>query len=178
MTAGAICIVDREKLEQARDSYEAARRIKPDFMPVSRFKLGAVNLLLDRDDEAVQIFRDLAAGTSDERAQGTRGLFELPLYRGRLQEALQILNSRIYEARSEGRFPREAFCEQLVSFVYLYQGKKDEAAAHMNRAVDIVRTNNLLLTMEWICEASVWVHGQTGHEDRVKKRFLRFWKRS
>jgi serine/threonine protein kinase/Flp pilus assembly protein TadD len=89
------------KLDQAIESYRKALEIKPDFYS-SLEKIGHMYLFKREYAEAESCYKALAsAGDKSVRSEGRTYLALIPLYQGRLDEALRVLDAGITADRME-----------------------------------------------------------------------------
>ena len=90
------------KLDQAIESYRKAVEIKPDFYP-SWFKLGALYVIKREYAKAESCAVRLAACPDREtRSEGRAALAIISAYRGKLEEALRIIEEGLAADRMEG----------------------------------------------------------------------------
>jgi serine/threonine protein kinase/predicted Zn-dependent protease len=90
------------KADKAIQSYREALRRKPDFYP-SLFKLGCLNLFTRDYAAAESCFAQLRASSEAEtRAEGRMCQILVPLYQGKLNEALDVAGRAIAEDVAEG----------------------------------------------------------------------------
>jgi serine/threonine protein kinase/tetratricopeptide (TPR) repeat protein len=94
------------KIDQAIESYKKALKIKPDFY-ASLGKLGHSYLFKREYAKAESCYKELSCSTDkDTRSGGRTCLALIPLYQGKLEEALEVLDDGIAADRmeqSEGR---------------------------------------------------------------------------
>jgi len=82
------------KLDLAIGSYQKALKVKPDFYSLP--KLGHMYLFKRDYSRAESCFQAMAASSEkDTRSEGRLYLAQIPLYRGRFNEALQVLDQGI-----------------------------------------------------------------------------------
>jgi len=113
------------KIDQAIQSYKKALEKKPDFY-LSQAKLGHMYLFKREYAKAESCYQQLSSSTAkDTRSQGRTYLAIIPLYQGKLQEALEVLDHGIAADRME-QVPG-AFKHLLKAFIY--KEKKDLGAA-------------------------------------------------
>jgi len=144
------------RLEEARASYTRAHAIKPDFMGESRYKLAVVSLLLDDDEAAARIFRGLAADSNaGNQRLGTRGLYELDLYRGRFGRGLAAMRARVSAAEAAQDHRTVVFSQIAIALQLSFLGRHDESIAEMERAIERADRENLE-DVVWVREVAVW----------------------
>jgi len=89
------------KIDQAIDSYKKALEIKPDFY-MSMEKLGDMYLFKREYARAESCYQELASHSDkDIRSWGRTVLAYIPLYQGKFQEALEVLDNGIAADRME-----------------------------------------------------------------------------
>jgi len=116
------------KLDQAIDSYKKALEIKPDFMN-TQYKLGNMYLLkrdYARADSCYEAF-----SSSDNkllRSGGRLDLFLVPLYQGKFEEALKVLDDGITADRMD-RVEGEMVAYKHFEKAYLYERQKKMSLA-------------------------------------------------
>jgi len=89
------------KLDQAIESYKKALEIKPDFY-TSLKKLGHMYLFKREYARAESCYKELVSSNDKEtRSEGRTYLAFIPLYQGKLEEALEVLNYCIKADRME-----------------------------------------------------------------------------
>ena len=113
------------KMEQAIRSYKKALEVKPDFYASLR-KLGHMHLFKREYAKAESCYKELSSSNEkDIRSGGRTYLAILPLYQGRFQEALEVLDHGIAADKMEqvpGVF-------KYLMKAFIYKEKKDLGAA-------------------------------------------------
>ncbi len=113
------------KVEQAIQSYESALGVKPNFY-ASLAKLGHMYLFRREYAKAETCYKELSSSDEkDIRSGGRTYLAILPLYQGKFQEALEVLDHGIAADKME-QVPG-AFKHLLKAF--MYKEKEDTSAA-------------------------------------------------
>jgi len=107
------------KIDQAMESYKKALEIKPDFYP-SLVKLGHMYLFKGEYVKAESCYKELSASAEkDTRSQGRTCLALIPLYQGKLEEALEVLDNGIAADKMEqAEGEQNAYKHNLKAFVY------------------------------------------------------------
>jgi serine/threonine protein kinase/Flp pilus assembly protein TadD len=127
------------KLDQAIESYRKALELKPDFYPSLR-KLGHMYLFKKEYTRAESCYKALASSSDKSvRSEGRTYLALIPLYQGKLDEALRVLDAGITADRME---EVEAWqLEKHFSKATIYREKKnlDSASKEAQKAMEISR---------------------------------------
>jgi len=128
------------KIDQAIESYKKALEIKPDFS-LSLDKLGYMHLFKTEYPEAESCFKKIAS--SSEKATRSKGrlyLALIPLFQGRLEQALEILDDGIAADRMEQAEGWQNSDKHLQK-AWIYGEKKNLtlALAEMERCMEIYR---------------------------------------
>jgi len=111
------------KLDQAIESYKNALEIKPDFMN-TQYKLGNMYLLKKDYARAESCYEALSSSNNKLLRSGGRiDLFLVPLYQGKFEEALKVLDDGIAADRME-RVEGEMISYKHFSKAYLYEEQK------------------------------------------------------
>jgi len=129
------------RLDEAIQSYRIALKIKPDFY-ASLGKLGNMYLFKREYAKADSCYKEMASSSNkDLRSGGRFCLALIPLYQGKLQEALQVLDNGIAaDEMEQGKgAPSEARIGKHWLKVFIYAEKKDFV-----RALAEIETGNLL----------------------------------
>ena len=129
------------RLDEAIQSYRMALKIKPDFY-MSLTKLGNMYLFKREYAKADSCYKEIASSSNkDLRSMGRYCLALIPLYQGKLQEALQVLDNGIAADQMEqGKgAPSEATLGKHWLKVLIYAEKKDFV-----RALAEIETGNVL----------------------------------
>jgi tetratricopeptide (TPR) repeat protein len=116
------------KLDQAIESYRKALEIKPDFMN-TQYKLGNM-YLLKRDYARAESCYEAYSSSSDKllRSGGRIDLFLVPLYQGKFEEALKVLDDGIAADRMD-RVEGEMLAYKHLSKASIYEEKKEWGSA-------------------------------------------------
>jgi serine/threonine protein kinase/Tfp pilus assembly protein PilF len=129
-------------LAEAIASYEKAIEIKPDFHP-TRLKLGNMYLLNRDYEKADSAYRSLCADSNPfRRSLGRLEVAYVPLYQGKFNEALEIMDDAIAAARVEKDPIAGADVLFLKADVYCELGKHDTALALVDSAIAVFHENN------------------------------------
>lgn len=128
------------KLDQAIESYEKALEIKPDFY-MSLPKLGHMYLFRREYARADSCYKALASSSEkDTRSQGRTYLAFIPLYQGKLEEALEVLDDGIAADRMEGTGKRQnAYKHFLKASIYLEEKNPGLALKEAEICVNIIK---------------------------------------
>jgi tetratricopeptide (TPR) repeat protein len=129
------------RLDQAIQSYRMALKIKPDFY-ASLIKLGDMYLFKREYARADSCYKEMASGSNKNLRSGGRFCLALiPLYQGKLQEALRVLDYGIAaDEMEQGRgSPSDATLGKHWLKAFIYEEKKDSG-----RALAEIETGNLL----------------------------------
>jgi len=129
------------RLDQAIQSYRMALKIKPDFY-MSLMKLGHMYLFKREYAKADSCYKEMASSSNkDLRSAGRIFLALIPLYQGKLQEALRVLDNGIAaDEMEQGRgSPSDATLGKHWLKAFIYEEKKD-----FGRALAEIETGNLL----------------------------------
>jgi len=107
------------KIDQAIESYSRALEIKPDFY-ASLAKLGHMYLFKKEHAKAESCYKELSSSSEkDTRSAGRTYLALIPLYRGKLEDALEILDDGIAADRMEQtEGGQNAYKHNLKAFIY------------------------------------------------------------
>ena len=149
------------KLDQAIESYKKALEKKPDFS-TSLAKLGHMYLFKREYVKAESCYKVLASSSDkDTRSEGRTYMAIVPLYQGKFEEALEVLNDGLAADRME-----EVEAEQGWKHIFkadAYLGKKNPKSAlkEVERAVEISLRVNPEAVMNWQ-EHRVFVLAENG----------------
>ncbi len=107
------------KIDQAIESYKKALDIKPDFY-LSLAKLGHMYLSKREYVKAESCYKELSSSSEkDARSEGRTYLALIPLYQGKFEEALEILDDGIAADRMEqAEGVQNAYKHNLKAFIY------------------------------------------------------------
>jgi eukaryotic-like serine/threonine-protein kinase len=129
------------RLDDAIQSYRMALKIKPDFY-MSLIKLGNMYLFKREYAKADSCYKEIASSSNkDLRSGGRIFLALIPLYQGKLQEALRVLDNGIAaDEMEQGKgTPTDATLGKHWLKGFIYAEKKDFV-----RALAEIETYNLL----------------------------------
>jgi serine/threonine protein kinase/tetratricopeptide (TPR) repeat protein len=136
------------KIDRAIDSYQKAIELKPDF---SLTELGHLHLFKQDYTKAETFYRKSMESTSEARRSSARHhLALIPLYQGKWDKALEVLNQGISADEVEG-FQGSGYRQKLQTKAHIYAEKKDldRAVTVYGRARQIARSENSIF----------WEHG-------------------
>lgn len=128
------------KIDQAIESYKRALEIKPDFQ-TSLDKLGYMYLFKHEYSQAERSFKQLAS-SSDKgtRSQGRLYLALIPMFQGKFEQALEILDDGIAADRMEQAEGWQNSDKHLQkAWTYGEQKNLKSALAEMERCMEIYR---------------------------------------
>jgi tetratricopeptide (TPR) repeat protein len=128
------------KLDQAKASYAAALDIRPDFYP-SVVKLGHMHLFRSEYAAAESVYSTLLS-SSDEtwRSAGRAALALIPMYRGKLGAALDVLDSGLVADKVDQiEGVQTAAKHWLKSMILGEQGKLDESLREFESGIEVYR---------------------------------------
>ncbi|MCK4427541.1 MAG: tetratricopeptide repeat protein, partial [candidate division Zixibacteria bacterium] len=112
------------KIDQAIDSYKKALAIKPDFY-WSLSKLGHMYLFKRKYTKAESCYQELSSSSEkDTRSDGRTCLALIPLYQGKLEEALEVVDDGIAADRMEQAEGWQNANKHWVK-TYIYEEKKN-----------------------------------------------------
>jgi tetratricopeptide (TPR) repeat protein len=119
-TRGDLLVQNLGMIDRGIESYEESLARDPDLYN-SRVKLGHLSLYKKDYDTAKAYFQTLTTSSSaDGRARGRLGLAFIPLYQGRLQEALNVLQTGISADEMENyqgpAYFWKLFCKSAIYF--------------------------------------------------------------
>jgi serine/threonine protein kinase/Tfp pilus assembly protein PilF len=126
------------KLEQAIESYRKASEMKPGY---STEKLGHMYLFNRQYAKAESCYKALASSSGkDTRSLGRTELAYVPLYQGKFEEALEVLDDGIAADRMEGTEKRQnAYKHFLKATIYLEEKNPSLALSEVEICVDILK---------------------------------------
>jgi len=132
------------QLDSAIASYKKALEIKPDF-PSSLEELGVMYVLNEEYEIAADCFHKLASAESKTlRSQGRYYLSLIPLYQGKMREALQILDDCMAADRLEGAGTEQGYKHVIKSIIYEGIKKHDSAFYEIEQSFNYRGRNYLL----------------------------------
>jgi len=122
------------QVDQAMESYRKALQIKPDFYP-SLIKLGHMHLFRREYARAESSYKAVASCDEKNYRAGGRSLLALiPMYQGKLDEAIEVLNNGIAADRMEQiTGARNAFKYYLKAEIYARKEQWDLAIEETER---------------------------------------------
>ena len=128
------------KLDQAIESYRKALEKKPDFHN-SPVKLAHMYLFKREYAKAESCYRELASSSKKgTRSQGRTCLAYVPLYQGKFEEALEVLDDGIAADRMEGTEKgQNAYKHFLKASIYLEKKNPGLALKEAEICVDIFK---------------------------------------
>jgi tetratricopeptide (TPR) repeat protein/predicted Ser/Thr protein kinase len=127
-------------IDQAIQSYQSALEIKPDFY-YSLLKLGHMYVFKREYDRADSCYRELSSSSSkDWRAGGRLALVIVPLYQGKFQEALRLLDNGL-AADEMDKFEGSNVAAKVLSKsrVHLYLGDNERALEEGLAGIEAMR---------------------------------------
>jgi serine/threonine protein kinase/Tfp pilus assembly protein PilF len=126
------------RIDQAIESYTKALEKKPDFY-FSLAKLGHMYLFKREYAQAESFYKQLSAsGEKDIRSEGRTYLALIPLYQGKLDEALRVLDNGIAADRMEqAEGGQNAYKHSLKAFIYEEKGNVALVASEAQTGRDI-----------------------------------------
>ena len=164
------------KLDKAIESYQEALKRKPDFYP-SVMKLGYMHLFKREYEEALKYSRQLLqAPDPDTRSLGRVFEIAVPLYQGKLDEAMERAQEAVAADRADGYGGRLGFLKEYYIVNILYEkgdvkgamGRAERVAAEFRKAnPDEPWTGETLL---------MWVLTRSGGTERASA-ILDTWKK-
>jgi tetratricopeptide (TPR) repeat protein len=139
------------KTGKAIKSYEKALELKPDFHG-SRAKLGHMHLFNQDYDKAREAYAKMVVeGDASVRAWGRSLTTLIPMYQGRLDEAITMLEEGIVADRAEG-FGGKAHAAKYAMKAEAYAARKDyaRAIADLQNGLEITLETNPDETVGWL----------------------------
>ncbi len=129
------------KIDQAIESYRKALEKKPDFR-ASLAKLGHMHLFKREYATAESCYKAMSAGEQkDVRSEGRIFLAYVPAYKGKLDEAVRVLDDGLAADRMEQEEgTHKAGKHSLKGFILLQKGRLDAAEEEATKAGTIWRT--------------------------------------
>ncbi len=128
------------KIGQAIESYKKALEIKPDFY-LSLPKLGLMYLFKKEYTQAESCFKDLSASSDKaSRSIGRTTLALIPLYQGKLKQALEVLDNGITADKME-QFEGAPNAAKHVLKAFIYEERKnlDSASTEAEICTEIIK---------------------------------------
>lgn len=132
------------RIAEAIKAGEKAVTIKPDFYHAVEV-LGMSYVYNKQYEKAAECFRTLAGGSdADYRMTGRRMLPYIPLYQGKFNEALRVLDDAFAAERIEQNERPRAMILKMMMQLYIYFQQQDYATgkAFCERSMDIYRRAN------------------------------------
>jgi len=137
------------KIEQAIESYQKALEIKPDFY-LSRTKLGHMYLFSGKYAKAESCYRELTACSEKLiRSDARTFLAIVPLYQGKLEEALRILDHGLAADEMEGIEAHQDDKLFVRSTIAHERGNLPVALGEIERATEISQRTDHYLANQW-----------------------------
>jgi tetratricopeptide (TPR) repeat protein len=155
------------RLDEALESFRKASAIKPLF---STYNEGAVHLFKGEYAQAESCFNILAKGATPEtRSHGRMMLATVPMYRGRFEEALRILEDGIAADRME-QYIGTAASEKhrLMALIFLEMGDLDAALPAARRCME-ARTATRPNDPAYAVDFYISTLCLTGHADEAEE---------
>jgi len=137
------------KLDQAIESFKKALEIKPDFY-YSLSNLGIMYLFKRDYDKAESCYKELAScSDKDTRSRGRTCLALIPLYQGKLKQALEALDYGLTADKMEqikGEPSEKHFLKAMI-----YEDKKnlDLALNEIKKSMDIIHKESPDAILYW-----------------------------
>jgi tetratricopeptide (TPR) repeat protein/predicted Ser/Thr protein kinase len=159
------------RLTEAIASYRKALEIKPGWH-VSLSKLGQMYLLQGELEQAEEIFSRLAEESDrpEYRADGRRLLAFVPLYQGRVQEAIAVLERGIREDEKDGASPGDIGVKYLqLGGMRCFAGEREEGIHNVDRGIQLLHESfpNLPVAGEPSLAIVLAMAGKFDRADRV-----------
>ncbi len=130
------------RLKEAIASYKKAVQIKPDFYN-SLSQLGLLLIYYQQYEEAESYLQRLIiAPKAQTRASGRLYKAYIPVYQGRLSEALEYIDDAVIANELEKEKIRYPSFYHLKSNIYWEMGELDSAIAEMERALKLYNDTN------------------------------------
>jgi tetratricopeptide (TPR) repeat protein len=131
------------KLDQAIESYREALEKRPDFY-LSLIKLGHMYLFKREYAKAESCYQELSSSTEkDIRSQGRTYLAYVPLYQGKLERALEVLDDGIAADRMEqAKGYQNASKHFSKALIYQEKINLELALKETEKAIEIYREAN------------------------------------
>ena len=125
------------KIDEAIESYNKALEIKPDFPSLD--KLGYMYLFKREYPQAESCFKQLATSSGKStRSRGRLYLALIPLFQGRLEQALDILDDGLVADRmeqAEGLANSDKYLQK--AWIYMEQKEQKSALAEMDKWMEM-----------------------------------------
>ncbi len=159
------------KLDRAIDSYRKANNLKPGF---STLKTGNMYLFQRRYAEAESCYKLVASGSDKwNRSEARLLLAIVPLYQGKFNEALKVLDQGIAADEMDqtlGRYYAEKY--RLTAKIYLELGDYDRAVEEALRSRDVflkAYPENMLLALHFYVHMLARVGRINEAEEAIKQ---------
>ncbi len=137
------------KIEQAMASYQQALEIKEDFY-TSLAKLGHMYLFSRRYARAESCYKELTACSQKVvRSGGRTYLALIPLYQGKLNEALQVLDHGLAADEMERTEARQDDKLFLKATIYRQQQNLAAALLELKTAIEVSSRTDRYLANQW-----------------------------
>jgi non-specific serine/threonine protein kinase len=142
---------DNSEIDKAIESYEKALEIKPDFF-TTLYKLGNIYIFKKRYIDAEDIFVRICS-TDDLvwRSRGRYGMAYIPLYQGKFNQALEVLDKGIGGDELDHYYGRYNSSKHALKAVILREKDRFESAIEeIEMAIEIFRRNFPDDRTEWL----------------------------
>ena len=137
------------KIEQAIESYQKALQIKPDFH-TSLAKLGHMYLFSREYAKAESCYKELTSCPEKVARSGGRAFLALvPLYQGKLNEALKVLDHGLAADEMERTEARQDDKLFVKAAIYREQKNIDAALSELETAIEISSRTDQYLANQW-----------------------------
>jgi serine/threonine protein kinase/tetratricopeptide (TPR) repeat protein len=157
------------KIDQAIESYQRALEKKPDFF-ASRVNLGHMYLFKGEYARAESCYKELSSSTDrDTRSLGRSYLANILAYRGKLTEALEVLDDGIAAdrmERAEGRTHANKYF--LKAVLYDQKGDLDAALRETERCVEVLHLADPISPV-YARNHLVWVLSRKGDVEKAEQ---------
>ncbi|MCK4597057.1 tetratricopeptide repeat protein, partial [bacterium] len=137
------------KIDQAIESYRKALEIKPDFY-WSLAKLGHMYLFKREYAKAESCYKELTSCSEKVARSGGRAFLALvPLYQGKLNEALKVLDHGLAADEMERTEARQDDKLFVKAAIYREQKNLDAALSELETAIEISSRTDQYLANQW-----------------------------
>ncbi|MCP3681357.1 MAG: tetratricopeptide repeat protein, partial [bacterium] len=131
-------------LDSSIVAYQKALEIKPDFY-TSLEELGVMYVLKGKYEKAAECYHKMASAESKSmRSQGRYYLSLIPLYQGKMREALQVLDDCMAADRLEGADSEQGYKHVIKAVVYEGINIPDSAFYEIVKSFDYPGRNYML----------------------------------
>jgi tetratricopeptide (TPR) repeat protein len=127
------------RIDQAIESYRKAREVKPEWdPPYVKGKLGHMYLFKREYEKADSCYQMLCTSTDElTRAQARTFLAYIPLYQGKFEEALRVLDDGIAADRIERAGAGQVAKYGLKSMIYEERNQLDLALKETEKCIEV-----------------------------------------